>query len=214
MTKLPMPFDDPSTYEGHTGVDFGEPSGKEILASGPGTVNYAGYVNEKAGYGVAISYDAYPGVEFLYAHQLKNGIRPKAGSRFVFGGYLGPVGNTGHSKGPHLHLEVSIGKGAHTYDGVWLYFDENNWVGKSDPKPSNEKDDDEMKIFSVTDNGGYFFATSRGLVKVRNPDELEILRRFIDYDTGKEPEFNDGQRDIINYYLTAPVLSWNDLNPS
>lgn len=151
---LPMPFNNPSTYKGHSGVDFGQPSGMEILASGSGKVNYAGYLNEKAGYGVTVSYDAYPGVEFMYCHQLKDDIRPNAGSRFVLYDYLGPVGSTGHSTGPHLHLEVSSGPGAHTYEGVWKYFDINNWVGKEYNPVTIEENEDEMFIAAFGVNVG------------------------------------------------------------
>lgn len=129
-----MPYQDWSTYPGHSGIDWGQPEGTPIQASGAGVINYAGYMNERAGYGVTLAYDAFPGVEFLYCHQPKNGVRPKSGSRFVNLGYLGSVGNTGiRSTGPHLHVEVSIGRGAHTADGVWLYFNKNDWIGKASP---------------------------------------------------------------------------------
>jgi len=140
MTKLAMPFDDPTTYKGHSGVDFGEATNTPILASGPGKINWSGYVNERAGYGVIVEYDQYKGIEFLYCHQPKNGPRPKKDSRFVLGGFLGGVGSTGsRSTGPHLHLEVLNGKGAHTYDGVWLYFDKSRVVGDGSTAGGNDK---------------------------------------------------------------------------
>lgn len=202
MVKLAMPFSDPSTYPGHSGVDFGQASGVDILASGPGTVNYAGYLNEKAGYGVTVSYDQYPGVEFMYCHQLSSCARPLAGSRFGNLGHLGSVGSTGHSTGPHVHLEVTIGQGAHTYDGVWLYFDKENWIGKT--SPVTDESDDDMKIFSV--NGGFYFATSRGIVGIKNPNDLSTLRRFVSSPVGNEASFNPSELTTINDYLHAPVI--------
>lgn len=136
MTLLPMPFSNPSTYKNHSGVDFGQPNHKEILASGKGTVTFSGWLNEKAGYSVIVQYVNGPLV--LYCHQLKNVARPAYGVKVVKGGYLGAVGSTGHSTGPHLHLEIMSGKGAHTYEGVWLYFDKNNWLGK----PNNDEEEE------------------------------------------------------------------------
>jgi murein DD-endopeptidase MepM/ murein hydrolase activator NlpD len=42
----------------------------------------------------------------------------RVGDRVQSGGLLGLTGNTGHSNGPHLHLEVKVGR-AQTVDGVW-----------------------------------------------------------------------------------------------
>lgn len=127
--KLPMPFDSPSTYPGHSGVDFGEREGTPIKASGYGVVTNSGYWNERAGWATIVKYDNGPLV--LYCHQPKLAARPREGARIVPGGYLGAVGNTGsRSTGPHLHMEIMAGEGAHTYEGVWLYFDKNRVIGQ------------------------------------------------------------------------------------
>jgi murein DD-endopeptidase MepM/ murein hydrolase activator NlpD len=133
MPKLAMPFNNPSTYEGHSGVDFGQPTNQPILASAEGRVVYSGRVNERAGWGVIVEYDGID-AEFLYCHQPVNATRPKTNARIANGGYLGLVGSTGsRSTGPHLHLEVVEGEGAHTYEGVWVYFDEDKVVGQGSP---------------------------------------------------------------------------------
>jgi hypothetical protein len=67
-----------------------------------------------------------------------------------------------------------------------------------------------MKIFSVS--GSFYFATPRGIVGIKNPDDLVLLRRFVTSTPGAEQGFNPAERDIINDYLTRPVLSWSDLN--
>lgn len=217
MSKLHMPFKDPYTYPNHSGIDFPQNEWTNIYASGPGTINYSGYLNERAGYGITMSYDQYPGVEFMYAHHPKNGKRPAARSRVEYGTFIGVVGQTGSRvTGPHVHLEVTIGKGAHDDDGVWLYFDKTRYIGDgatSDTgKPIVEEMDDDMKIFSTTPDGSFYFATSRGLVGIRNPEELGLLRDFLNSKPNKEPQYNAAQRDVINYYLTAPALSWSDFN--
>lgn len=125
--KLPQPFNNPSTYNGHSGVDYGQPEGKLIKASGNGTVQWIGYANDRAGYATIVSYN---GVEVMYCHQPKNAHRPSPGSKVIEGSALGSVGSSGRSTGPHLHMEILNGAGAHTYDGVWNYFDKNSVVGE------------------------------------------------------------------------------------
>lgn len=80
------------------------------------------------------------------------------------------------------------------------------------PDPTPTQQDDLMKIFAVS--GSFFFATPRGLVGISNPNHLELLRRFVASVPGAEPWFTPGERDVINDYLTKPVLSWSDLNPA
>ena len=46
---LPIPFGNPSTYPGHSGVDFPQSSGTRIPASGNGTVTFRGWLNDRAG---------------------------------------------------------------------------------------------------------------------------------------------------------------------
>ncbi len=120
MSKLAMPFSNPTTYAGHSGVDFPQPTGTPILASAAGRITKSGWINSRAGYGVQIAYDGGP--EVLYCHQPEPAARPGVGSRVGFGGSLGQVGSTGNSTGPHLHMEIMVGSGAHTYAGIWNHF--------------------------------------------------------------------------------------------
>ena len=53
----------------------------------------------------------------LFAHMSRVDVR--VGDRVQAGGLLGLTGTTGHSSGPHLHMEVKVGR-AQTVDGVWL----------------------------------------------------------------------------------------------
>ena len=52
----------------------------------------------------------------LYAHLSR--VDVMLTQRVRAGDVLGATGNTGHSSGPHLHMEVKIGR-AQTVDGTW-----------------------------------------------------------------------------------------------
>lgn len=108
---LPIPFGNPSTYPGHSGVDFPQSSGTRIPASGNGTVTFRGWLNDRAGYSTIVRYDGGPTV--LYAHQPNVNAIPGVGSRVSLGSTIGAVDSTGNSTGPHLHMEIAEGSGAH-----------------------------------------------------------------------------------------------------
>lgn len=150
MSLLPMPFNNPDTYPGHSGVDFGQSRGTLIPASGPGVVTVLGY-NPRAGYTTWVRYDAFPGVEAGYCHQDRRDA-PAPGTRVVEGSWLGYVGSLGlNSTGPHLHLEMSPGG---TYESVWRYFDPNRVVGDvpTNPTPiATLEDDMPDSMFAVVD---------------------------------------------------------------
>ena len=94
----------------HTGIDVGkndsEPiNGAAIVASGEGTVVFAGY---RSGYGNTVMIDHGNGVVSLYAHQQSGGIKVHVGQGVAKGARIGTVGSTGFSTGPHLHFEVRV----------------------------------------------------------------------------------------------------------
>lgn len=142
--KLPIPFDNPATYSGHSGVDYGQPNGTPIPASGSGYVMSRGY-NNRGGYYIWVKYDA---IEPLvgYHHMPSHDQALVTGTRFSYGDRLGVVGSTGNSTGPHLHSEV---QGHTTTDGYWKFFDAGRVVG--DPAVDNITEED-MKLLYVTDS--------------------------------------------------------------
>lgn len=90
-----------STYPGHDGIDLntvGEDYGKPFYAAVPGRVSYVGYAH---GYGNAIFEDT-PWGQIVYGHGSRTAVR--AGQSVRPGQYIGNVGSTGHSSGPHLHF--------------------------------------------------------------------------------------------------------------
>jgi peptidoglycan hydrolase-like protein with peptidoglycan-binding domain len=123
MAKLPMPFSNPATYPGHSGVDYAQPRGAVIRASGPFTVKTLSR-NARGGFFIWVQYHGGPLVG--YHHMDSHSGCPPVGSSGGEGDRLGFVGNTGNSTGPHLHSEVA---GHATTSGYWQFFDRSRVVG-------------------------------------------------------------------------------------
>lgn len=136
MAKLPRPFDKWTTYEGHGGIDYGQPMGKPIPASGPGRVDFSGWYSDRGGWAKFVTYDN--GVRCGYYH-LRDMGGPGVGQRVAEGTTIGYVGSTGHSTGPHLHHEVWIGNTLIKPPTYWNYIDQARYVG--DGKPSGGGDE-------------------------------------------------------------------------
>lgn len=85
----------------HTGDDIAAAHGSPIKAAKSGRVLYSGW---KRGYGNTVIIDHGGGVTTLYGHASKLNVR--AGQPVKAGAYIGNVGSTGYSTGPHLHFEV------------------------------------------------------------------------------------------------------------
>lgn len=95
-----------STY--HGGLDIGAGMGASIVAAGAGDVIYAG---ANGGYGNCVMIDHGDGVVTVYAHMSSIGV--SYGQYVTAGQYVGAVGSTGVSTGPHCHFEIRI-NGAQT----------------------------------------------------------------------------------------------------
>lgn len=120
MSKLALPFPNPTTYAGHSGVDFPQATGTAIRASGAGRIVQRGWLNGRAGWSVQVAYDGGPTV--LYCHLPNLDAVPAVGTRVAFGSVIARVNNSGNSTGPHLHMEIMVGAGANTYAGIWNHF--------------------------------------------------------------------------------------------
>ena len=86
----------------HYGMDFSARKGTPIYATGNGTVRRAD--NRSSGFGKHIRIDHGFGYVSLYAHLSKYNVR--RGQKVKRGDIIGFVGNTGRSRGPHLHYEI------------------------------------------------------------------------------------------------------------
>ena len=87
----------------HKGIDIAFPMGTHVLACEAGTVEHAGW---SKGFGKCIIISHGGGVKTTYAHLSK--INVTKGQKVVRGQFIGEVGSTGNSTGPHLHLGVSV----------------------------------------------------------------------------------------------------------
>lgn len=90
----------------HSGLDMAMPSGTPIRAIAAGTILYAQYDGKCGNRTVERLND---GTELWYCHQSKFGVKP--GDVVKAGDLIGYVGSTGHTTGPHLHVEVHPGGG-------------------------------------------------------------------------------------------------------
>lgn len=88
------------TAKQHNGDDYGAPVGTPIPAQAGGRVTVAGFHGIRGNY-VRINSGA---LERIYQHNQRNLVR--TGDMVKQGQYIGTVGSTGRSTGPHLHYEV------------------------------------------------------------------------------------------------------------
>ncbi len=88
-------------YRAHLGVDFAAPTGRQVNATADGKVIHKG---RKGGYGKTIMIQHKNGFKSLYAHLNSYNSKIKVGSYVKQGDYIGRVGSTGRSTGPHLHF--------------------------------------------------------------------------------------------------------------
>lgn len=86
----------------HLGIDLAGDLGDPVYASDGGVIVYAG--SNSYGYGNLVMVDHGTGFQTLYAHLSL--ISVSCGESVNQGQYLGAVGSTGKSSGPHLHFEV------------------------------------------------------------------------------------------------------------
>ncbi len=89
-------------YRMHSGVDLSGPVGEPIYATGNGRVIQVGF--DFFGYGNFVMIDHGFGYKTRYAHLRSSSVA--IGSVVKRGEVIGEMGNTGRSKGPHLHYEV------------------------------------------------------------------------------------------------------------
>ncbi len=85
----------------HTGIDLAGATGSPVVAADGGTVISAGWAG---GYGNLIKIRHDNGYETYYAHL--SSINVSVGQKVAKREFIGRVGNTGNSTGPHLHFEI------------------------------------------------------------------------------------------------------------
>lgn len=94
-------------HESHLGQDIANAPGTPIVASAGGYVSHAGSMG---GYGnVVIITHSINGRSYATAYAHMNSVGVSVGQAVSQGQYIGAMGNTGRSTGPHLHFEIHIG---------------------------------------------------------------------------------------------------------
>lgn len=123
----------------HAGLDFRAPTGTKVYATADGVVDYAGV--KKNGYGIHIDIRHGFGYKTKYAHLSK--LLVKDGQKVKRGDLIGLTGNTGLSKGPHLHYEISKNnKKINPIDYFYLDLDPETYVTfKKQAQQENESMD-------------------------------------------------------------------------
>lgn len=99
----------------HAGEDFACPVGTPLKAMSSGTVTFAG---QESGFGNLVKITYWDGTESYYGHM--SSISAAAGQKVAPGEIVGLSGNTGHSTGPHLHLEIHPSSGEAIDPLPWL----------------------------------------------------------------------------------------------
>jgi len=91
------------SYSGiHPAIDIAGAIGNAVFAADSGVIVYAGW--SIFGYGNLIVVDHGNGWQTAYAHLDTIGVA--CGQSVFQGGYIGGLGSTGNSSGPHLHFEL------------------------------------------------------------------------------------------------------------
>lgn len=86
----------------HPGVDLGDQIGTPVKPIMSGIVAYAGW--DSSGYGNLVVLTHRNGFDSYYAHLSK--VEVKTGQFVDMDTEIGKIGVTGHTSGPHLHLEI------------------------------------------------------------------------------------------------------------
>ena len=85
----------------HQGIDIASPQSTPVKATARGQIKSVGY---KKGYGKCVVIDHGHGWETLYAHLQSSPLRQ--GDIVISKQFIGKVGISGSTTGPHLHYEV------------------------------------------------------------------------------------------------------------
>ncbi len=85
----------------HDGIDIPAKTGTSIIAAADGKVTHSGWMR---GYGRVVVVKHPNGYHSVYAHNSKNIVRK--GQKVSQGEVIAKVGNSGRSRGAHLHFEI------------------------------------------------------------------------------------------------------------
>jgi murein DD-endopeptidase MepM/ murein hydrolase activator NlpD len=99
----------------HPGQDFAVPVGTQVKSMSSGTVAFAGW---QGGYGYKVEIQYWDGTVSWFCHNSK--LLVKRGKNVVPGEVVSLSGSTGHSTGPHVHVEIHPNDGSAVSPLPWL----------------------------------------------------------------------------------------------
>ena len=99
----------------HPGQDFAVPVGTQVKSMSSGTVAFAGW---QGGYGYKVEIQYWDGTVSWFCHNSK--LLVKRGENVVPGEVVSLSGSTGHSTGPHVHVEIHPNDGSAVSPLPWL----------------------------------------------------------------------------------------------
>ena len=88
----------------HQGQDIVAAEGTPIVTPVAGIVHWRAYQASGAGHYVVVRGD--DGRDYVFMHMQDGSVVAEKGRRVAAGEHLGSVGNTGDSRGAHLHFEI------------------------------------------------------------------------------------------------------------
>ncbi|MCU1536274.1 MAG: Peptidase, partial [Humibacillus sp.] len=100
----------------HPAQDFATPVGTPVHSLSTGTVVFAGW--DSTGYGNLVKIRYWDGTVSFMAHNSR--LLVSVGDTVAPGQTIALSGNTGHSTGPHVHLEIHPGDAAPVPPVNWL----------------------------------------------------------------------------------------------
>ena len=159
----------------HYGLDLAMRTGEPIYAAFDGVVRFSKY-NNSYGNLVVIRHDN--GLETYYAHLSKRHVTP--GTRVKAGEEIGRCGNTGHSRGSHLHFEIRYNGNAINPENVLscetralisptITLTRNSFRKVAKPGYSNTSNPNHAKANHYSSDGKYY--------KVRTGDTLSRIAK-------------------------------------
>ena len=87
----------------HAGIDLATACGRPVYAAKGGRVSYSGWLGTSGNF-IRVTHD--DGVTTGYAHLQNGSLYVRLGQTVATGQLIGRIGNTGGSRGCHLHLET------------------------------------------------------------------------------------------------------------
>ena len=159
----------------HYGLDLAMHTGEPIYAAFDGVVRFSKY-NSSYGHLIVIRHDN--GLETYYAHLSKRHVTP--GTRVKAGEEIGLCGNTGRSRGSHLHFEIRYNGNALNPENViscdtraliapTLTLTRNSFRKVAKPGATNSSSTQRSRAGNYSSDGKYY--------KVRTGDTLSRIAK-------------------------------------